>query len=283
LPRESLTLRTRQTFSLVALVSLIFSAVATGNSTPVRSEERNAPDQDYEREELGVNQYTAPSITGIFQQLDRLKPLSFDQLRRDYSQPARASREQMALIFGGLIADGFLLVACEKKDRVEDFSRILLRQAQSLSVADRVTRHSASLTELAKRGDWPALRNELVATQADVEQAMIELRDQKMAHLISLGGWLRGLEICSKAVEIDFSPERARILLQPDLVAYFREELRTLPPALAQVPLFQKLRAHLGAIKSTIDSASAGGLQMAEIKEIHSEVRESNRAIETNQ
>ena len=39
---------------------------------------------------------------------------------------------------------------------------------------------------------------------------MIELRDQKMAHLISLGG--RGLEINAGAIELDFSAQRAKIL-----------------------------------------------------------------------
>jgi len=49
-----------------------------------------------------------------------------------------------------------------------------------------------------RRGEWRALRKELIATQADVEQAMIELRDQRLAHLISLGGCLRGLEISER-------------------------------------------------------------------------------------
>jgi hypothetical protein len=240
-------------------------------------------EQDYEREELGVNPYTAPSITRIFQQLDELKPLPFDQLRRDYSQPAHANREQMALIFGGLIADGFLLVACKKKDLVEDFGRNLLRQAQSLSVADRVTRHSASLTELAKRGEWSAVQNELTSTQTDVEQAMAELRDQKIAHLISLGGWLRGLEICAGAIEADFSLQRAQVLSQPDLVNYFCEELKTLPPAVEHAPLFQKLRARLNIIKAAVDSVAAGALGIAEIRKIHDAARESNQAIEANQ
>ncbi len=240
-------------------------------------------EKDYEREELGVNRYTAPSITRIFQQLDELKPLPFEQLRRNYSQPSHPSREQMALIFGGLIADGFLLVACEKNDHVEDFGRNLIRQAQGLSVADRVTRHSASLTELAKRGDWNGVRNELITTQGDVEQAMVELHDQKIAHLISLGGWLRGLEICAGAIEADFSPERARVLLQKDLTNYFSEELRTLPPAVAHTALFQKLRARLDAIRTVIDSVADRALSTAEITKIHEAARESNRAIETNQ
>ena len=44
------------------------------------------------------------------------------------------------------------------------------------------------------------MRQELTPTQTDVEEAMVELRDQKMAHLISLGGWLRGLEINASTV-----------------------------------------------------------------------------------
>ena len=96
-----------------------------------------------------------------------------------------------------------------------------MQQARALGVGDRVMRHSASLTELGRRGDWARVRQELVTTQTDVEQAMLELRDERMAHLISLGGWLRGLEICARAVEMDFSPQRTKILAQPDLVDLF--------------------------------------------------------------
>src|SRR5207249_2731652 len=102
-----------------------------------------------------------------------------------------------------------------------------MREARGLGVADQVIRHSASLTELSHRGAWEAVRKELIATQADVEQVMIEQRDQKMAHLISLGGWLRGLEISAGTVMMEFSPARAKVLSQPDLLDYFSEELKT--------------------------------------------------------
>src|SRR5262245_11732848 len=111
---------------------------------------------DYSREELGVNPYTAPSVADIFQQLDDLKPLPFEQLKREFPQTAASGREQMGLVFGGLIADGFLIVECQKKDLVDDLGRVLLRQARSLGVGDRVMRHSASLIELGKRGNWVA-------------------------------------------------------------------------------------------------------------------------------
>ncbi len=47
-----------------------------------------------------------------------------------------------------------------------------MREARDLGVADRVMRHSARLTELGRRGDWLAVGKELIATQADVEQAL---------------------------------------------------------------------------------------------------------------
>ena len=241
------------------------------------SQEEPVTAESYEREELGVNQYTTPSIARIFEQLDALRPLPFDELRRPLPTTSATSREQNGLIFGGLIADGFLLVEAQRKNLVDDFGRALLREARGLGVGDRVLRHSASLTDQAKRGDWPAVRQELIATQADVEQAMSQLRDQKMAHLISLGGWLRGLEITAAAVEREFSPTRARTLAQADLLEYFASELKTLPPATAQLPLFRRIRTDVGAIRETL--AKPGELTLNDVRDVKKKAEEVNSTI----
>jgi len=252
--------------------ALIFGPVAS------RGQEPKENPAEHEREELGVNPYTAPSVAEIFQQLDDLKPLPFDQLKRDFPQATHASREQMGMVFGGLVADGFLIVEAQKRNLVEDLGRVLLRQARSLGVGDRVMRHSASLTELGKKGDWPAVRRELISTQQDVEQAMTELRDQKMAHLISLGGWLRGLEICAGAVESNYTTDRAAVLWQRDLINYFAEEIKTLPPAVAHKPLFEKVRTGVGAIRALLNRAPEK-LSLDDVKALHAQARELNLAI----
>ena len=233
---------------------------------------------DHQREELGVNPYTAPSLADIFQQLDDLKPLPFEQLKREFPQATHTSREQMGMVFGSLVADGFLIVECQKKNLVEDLGRVLLRQARSLGVGDRVMRHSASLTELGKKGDWPAVRRELISTQQDVEQAMSDLRDQKMAHLISLGGWLRGLEITSGAVEGNYTPDRAAVLWQRDLINYFAEEIATLPPAVAHAPFFEKIRAGVDAMRTLLNHAPEAP-SLAEVKTLHTQAHDLNLLI----
>lgn len=254
-------------------------AVAAGFVSASSAQEEPVAEQGYEREELGVNRYTAPSIEKVFEQLDKLKPLPFDRVWRPFSSDSPARREQKGMIFGGLVADGFLIVEAQKQNLVDQLGRILIREARGLGVADRVMRHSASLTELGRAGDWPAVRTELIATQADVEGAMIALRDQQMAHLISLGGWLRGLEISAAAVDADFSPKRARVLAQLDLVDYFAEEVTTLPPSIAHAPVFEKLRAGIKAIHEILSRAGSQGLQPADVKALLAQARELNLAI----
>ncbi len=246
---------------------------------PCAAQVEEKSDRDYEREELGVNSYTTPSIARIFQRLDELKPLPFDELKREPAAVTHARREQLGLAFGGLIADGFLIVAAEKNDLVDDLGRSLIKEAKSLGVAERVIRHSKSLTELGRRGDWTAVRQELTATQTDVEEAMIELRDQKMAHLISLGGWLRGLEISAGTVMAEFSSARAKLLSQPDLLNYFSEELKTLPPELSQEPLFTKIRAGVKVIRSRL-MTNPSGLTAADVRMVHDEAHALNIAIQ---
>ncbi len=233
---------------------------------------------EHEREELGINPYTAPAVAEIFQQLDDLRPLPFDDLKRDFPQATHASREQMGMVFGGLVADGFLIVESKRQNLVEDLGRVLLRQARSLGVGDRVMRHSASLTDLGKQGEWAAVRSELLATQEDVEQAMTELRDQKMAHLISLGGWLRGLEICAGAVEGNYTTDRAAVLWQRDLINYFAEELTTFSPAVAHQPLFEKVRSRVNGIRDLLNRVP-DKIPLEDVKALHAQAKELNRII----
>ncbi len=200
----------------------VLTALTLGSASAITEEEAES-DRGYEVEKRGLNPYTAPSIAQIFQRLDELKPLPFEQLQRNFTAGGHGSRAQLGMIFGGMIADGFLIVECERKNLVDELGRALIRQARSLGVEQRVMRHSASLTELGRRGDWPAMRRELTATQNDVEHAMIVLHDRRLAHLTSLGGWLRGLEICSAAVSENYTRERAKALLQPDLLDYLAQ------------------------------------------------------------
>ena len=207
-------------------------------------------DQDY-REELGVNEFTAPSIEKLFNTLDSLKPIPINALVRPVAELNTAERSKYALSFGVLIGDGFLDVEGEQNKDIEPLGRELIRRAKVLGVEERVSRHSRKLLDLAKQNNWERLRKELIVTQEDVEKALLELRDEPIVHLLSLGGWIRGLQIAAASVAADYSPERAKTLRNLELLDYYLDRLSTLSPRLKRSELVQKITTELETVRTT--------------------------------
>jgi hypothetical protein len=228
---------------------VIFLCLGT---TALAEQNSGLREDQYYREELGVNRFTTPSIEELFKILDSLKPIPFQQLQQPVTELNTDDRTRYALAFGVLIGDGFLDVESENSKDMEALGRELIRRGNGLGVGQRITRHSQRLLDLAKKGRWQDLRKELVVTQQDVEQAMLDLRDEEMAHLLSLGGWIRGLEIGAAGVASSYSKERAEKLRHLDLLDYYLDRLSTLNPRLKERPLVQNLMSGLKAVRALL-------------------------------
>jgi len=221
------------------------------------------------REELGVNEFTAPSIEKIFRELQALRPVPFDKVKGPIDVGATfPTRFQLALNLGLLLGEGFLTVESERADRIAELGRALLRMSQALGISDRVTRHSKSLMEEGIRGEWALMRKELAATQEDVEGAMMDLRDEEIAHVVALGGWLRGLEIASAAVADRYTPERAAVLQRIELIDYFSSRLDTLNPRLRKLPLAIRLSADLKTLQASIEKPDGATLDLGDVRQV---------------
>ncbi|TLD70024.1 hypothetical protein FEM03_14945 [Phragmitibacter flavus] len=220
------------------------------------------------REEFGVNEFTTPSIRKVFDQLDALGTLPYDKLKRPISEKAPADRVVIALGLGMLIGDGFLIVQCEKVEEMEGLGRALLRYAKALGAGVRIGKHSQSLLENSILGDWDKLRDELAATQVDVEAEMVLLRDVEVAHLIALGGWLRAFEISTEAVAESYSEEKSRNLGRADIVEYFIATLDGLHPKLRQLPYIVDLIEGLHAMLPLLDVPEGKAFTEAEVKDL---------------
>ena len=226
------------------------------------------------REELGINEFTAPSIALVFEELQSLKPIPFDKVWRNLPDASPQDRAQLAIAAGGVIADGFLAVSAEKQSRIEPVGRALLRLAKGLGVGEHVTKHSRSILEKAAKDKWSDVKTELVRAQADVEAAMLSLKDEEIAHLVALGGWLRGLEITSGIVIENYSPERARRLVQPELMDYFLDRVETLNPNVKKTKLGMTLDKNLKEVKKIITKPVDTPIEIDEVKRIRDLTRE---------
>jgi hypothetical protein len=225
---------------------------------------------EHVREEFGVNEFTTPSIRKLFDMLNNVGKLRYDELKRDFTDKTPADRVIVSMGLGTLIADGFLIVQTEKVDEMEGVGRAMIKYGKALGAGSRMNRHTQSLFEHSLRGEWDDLRAELALTQADVEAEMVLLRDVDVAHLISLGGWLRALEIATQAISNDYAEEKTRQLTRKDVIEYYVMSLESLHPSLLKN---ESLSALLKGLKEEmlplLNVPEGKALTQDEVKKLH--------------
>jgi len=238
-------------FRMSLAVGILMTGMCLGQEDDFRA---NIPedllDDEHVRAELGVNEFTAPSISKLFDTLEFLMPLPLMEVERKMGDRMPLDRADLAIELGFLIADGFLIVQAGQMEKVEGMASELTRYGKALGAGDRINRHAASLLESAKKQDVEQLKKELAATQRDVEIELVALRDADLAHLISLGGWIRALEVSSVAVEKQFSPERATKVMREDIADYYTEIVAGLEPRISERPNYLEMRDVLSGLRN---------------------------------
>lgn len=224
---------------------------------------------EHVREEFGVNEFTTPSIRKLFDMLNHIGKLSYDSLKRPFTDKTPADRVVVSLGLGTLIADGFLIVQCEKVEEMESVGRAMIKYGKALGAGSRMNKHTQSLFEYSLKGNWQDLRVELAKTQADVEAEMVQLRDVDIAHLISLGGWLRALEIATQSIADNYTEEKTRQLTRRDIAEYYLMSLDSLHPSLMKNATLQALRKGIEELMPLVDVPEGKALTQDEVKVLH--------------
>jgi hypothetical protein len=222
--------------------------------TMVCAQAAQAPQHiDVKQFKLGtpVENVVVPLPNEVFGALNKLGSVNWKEYVRSDQKSNFTDRPRIALLLGTVIADGFIAVQAEDTLAVKEIGQRVLSLSKSIGVGSSITAHAKAITEWADKKKWENVRQELDRTQNSVQQAMNEVRDEKLSELVSLGGWLRGTEVLTAVVTKRFSPEGAELLHQPDLLVYFQQRLDAMPEF--QLDLLQEIRGALVEVKPLID------------------------------
>jgi hypothetical protein len=158
------------------------------------------------------------------------------------------SRRRMAMALGVMVADGLLAVQAHDAKRVEVAGREVLNLATTLGLRLVVAEHCQSIFESAEKKSWGSIKLELDKTQQTVRETMTKMRDEALADLVSLGGWVRGTEAVSGLISNSFTTDKAELLQQLDLVRFFRKSMDAHPAAGEDAELIKEIIAGLDAV-----------------------------------
>ncbi|MBV9128923.1 MAG: hypothetical protein JO298_00875 [Verrucomicrobia bacterium] len=206
-----------------------------------------------------LDDIVVPLPSEVFNVLDKLGTPNWQEQLRNPIVKNRGEREQIALLLGSVVAEGFVAVEAADKARVKQIGRDVLELARAIGVESTVLARTNSIVTKADSGDWIFVRRELDGALTDVKNAMIQLKDAQLAHLVSLGGWLRGTEVLTAVVQKSYSSDAADLLNQPDLLRYFQERLAGMPPRMRNNPLVNRMQKGLEEISPLINQKLTPG------------------------
>jgi len=203
-----------------------------------------------------VDNVIVPVPSEVFGVLDKLGSPNWHEVLRSPKTNPTGERAQVALLLGSVIAEGFIAVEAQESEEVKKIGRSVLNLAAAVGVRKSVTARSNAIIEAADKKDWESVRKELDGALQDVKQAMIELHDEQLAQLVSLGGWLRGTEALTAVVIKNYSKDAAELLHQPTLLEYFQRRVDGLDSRLKTNVLVAKIQKRLPEIKPLMGGTS---------------------------
>ena len=188
---------------------------------------------------------TIPTPGEFFAAMDEQGQPNWTQLFAPKPAGATASREQMALMLGILVADGYIAIEAQDGQGVKNTGKDIINLAKKLNVSQSVLSRGSSINDFAENNDWSALREELEATQNEVKISMAEQKDQDLVILVTVGAWIRGTQVASDYISKNYSPALAGLLRQPAIVEYLLAELGKLPERIQKEPLVADVQKNL--------------------------------------
>jgi len=119
-----------------------------------------------------------------------------------------------------------------------------------------------------------ALREELEATQNEVKLDMAEQSDDRLVTLVSLGAWIRGIDIASRMVHDDYSRETAALLRQPAIVEFLVAQIDGLPESVRGEPLVVDVRQCLESSLPLISAETPSAENVEALKNLVGALRD---------
>jgi hypothetical protein len=249
---------------------LVIAALVIANAT-VGAEPSHLPPAELAKA-IKSDAITIPTPGELFAALAKPAKIDWPSQYREAVPMTYQNRAQIALNLGGLIADGFIAVEARDTQQVKNTGADIIKLAKALGISQNILGRAGSINEFAENNDWDALQEELEATQNEVKASMRSHQDQDLVILVSLGGWIRGTQVVTAAVEKNYNERNAKVLRQPALVSFIRSKISDISPELRSEPLVKDINDQLVEIEKMVSFPKGAAPSAEDVRKLNTAV-----------
>lgn len=221
-----------------------------------------------EEKALFKTNVVVPVPSEIIMALDQLSDINWKAIvNYDYSANY-AENYKIALNLGVRVAQGFIAIQAEDRKNTGEMFSVSRDLSENFGAKSEMFVDKDEISRLLNEGKWLELRAILDDIHLKVKDEMYKY-DPDFVVLASIGGWLEGLHIVSKALKDNYSEDASTILYQPELIDYFTQEVSSIKPSNADNPEVKEIIRILPEIKRLCDVGSGSPIPLGAMNEIY--------------
>jgi hypothetical protein len=212
--------------------------------------------------------YVPPSAL-VFHNLDSLSKtqVNWKSLPTFNKKSSYTNKYTTALNLGTRICDAFVAVQGKDQNKFADMATTVAGLSGKLG-ANIEQALNDKMFALVKQGKWTEVRGMLDDQQTTVKEKLNRL-DKDAAILVTIGGWLEGLNVVTKSLSTNYHADATGIIRNPKLVEYLIGELNSLSATAKGNELVKDMAPKFGEIKNLVNIEKGKPIPQENIKQIY--------------
>ncbi len=211
--------------------------------------------------------YVPPSAL-VFHNLDSLSKaqVNWKTLPTFNKKSSYANKYTIALNLGTRICDAFVAIQGKDQNKFADMATTVAGLSGKLN-ANIEQSLNDKMFALVKQGKWIEVRGMLDDQQTTVKEKLNRL-DKDAAILVTIGGWLEGLNVVTKSLAVNYSADATSIIRNPKLVEYLIGEMNGLSATAKGNDLVKNITAKLGEVKTLVSVDKGKPVPLENVKKL---------------
>lgn len=189
-----------------------------------------------------------PLPSEIIMSLDKLTETDWKSIIKYNYSSDYEENYKIAINLGVRVADGFMAIQAKDKKNIGEMFSVSKDLAENFGAKSSVFKDKDKILTLVDAEKWNELRSELDDLQLKIKDEMKKYHPDFVT-LASLGGWIEGLHIVSKALNTNYDENASSILYQPRLIDHFISKLETLDKVNKNFEIINVLKQKLPVLK----------------------------------
>ncbi|MCK5760182.1 MAG: hypothetical protein KAH33_02740 [Candidatus Delongbacteria bacterium] len=208
-----------------------------------------------------------PQPSEIIMALDRLSEVNWKEIvKYDYTANY-AENYKIALNLGVRVAQGFIAIQAEDRKNTGEMFSVSRDLAENFGANSEMFIDKDQISNLLNEGKWMDLRGILDGIHLEIKIEMKKY-DPDYVALASIGGWIEGLDVVTKALLSNYSEDASTILYQPELIEHLSSNILNIKEINKNNPEVQLINKEMPKIQKLCDVGFGNPIPIENIKQL---------------